>query len=283
MPSVRPVTIPGASEHVISSPGLGDYLISVAASGRTVHTGGAAPQIMPAAGPDAKCRPAVYVVDGNTGFPFVYQTGVLLRPERLAPNALFVGIGYDDIDLPEDWMRLRTRDLTPTADHAGAEWMSRGTPGPVLPDGGGADAFIDFIIGTVKPFIEETYAADPEDATLCGYSFGGLFALHTMFTRPGVFRRYLVGSPSIWWGKQAILGAEAEYAAAHTDLAARVFLSVGGLEGERMTSGLVELDTRLRSRNYPSLQLTTHVFEDETHNSALPATFSRGLRAIFAR
>ena len=37
----------------------------------------------------------------------------------------------------------------------------------------------------------------------------------------------------------------------------------------------------LESRGYPSLQMTRHEFPDETHLLVSPATFSRGLRAVF--
>ncbi len=37
----------------------------------------------------------------------------------------------------------------------------------------------------------------------------------------------------------------------------------------------------LQDRNYPSLQLKTHVFEDKTHLSIGPPALNRGLRAVF--
>jgi hypothetical protein len=67
-----------------------------------------------------------------------------------------------------------------------------------------------------------------------------------------------------------------------------LFLSVGGLEEvvdpneSRMVSNTVEMGKRLSARSYPNLRLTEHVFEGETHLSVIPATFSRGLRALFA-
>ncbi len=40
--------------------------------------------------------------------------------------------------------------------------------------------------------------------------------------------------------------------------------------------------SRLEDRNYPNLRMTIHIFENETHLSVIPATFSRGLREAFA-
>lgn len=50
-----------------------------------------------------------------------------------------------------------------------------------------------------------------------------------------------------------------------------------------MVTNMQAMASVLEQRNYPSLRLTQHVFEGETHLSVIPATLSRGLRAVFAR
>lgn len=40
---------------------------------------------------------------------------------------------------------------------------------------------------------------------LFGHSYGGLFALHALFTKPSSFDIYLAASPSIWWNNRFIL------------------------------------------------------------------------------
>ena len=81
---------------------------------------------------------------------------------------------------------------------------------------------------------------------------------------------------------------EARYAATHNDLPATVFLSVGALEAilepefAAMVANVQELTEVLMSRQYPGLKLISHIFEDETHYSVIPATMSRGLRAVFS-
>jgi hypothetical protein len=80
---------------------------------------------------------------------------------------------------------------------------------------------------------------------------------------------------------------EAAYAAGHTDLPVTIFLSVGALEAifepgfAAMVSNVAKLTETLTSRNYPSLNLISHIFDNETHLSVIPATMSRGLRAVF--
>ena len=74
---------------------------------------------------------------------------------------------------------------------------------------------------------------------------------------------------------------EANYAANNSDLPARVFMSVGTAELDHMITDMEKMAKALRDRSYSSLELMTHVFDGETHLSVIPATMSRGLRAVF--
>jgi predicted alpha/beta superfamily hydrolase len=101
-----------------------------------------------------------------------------------------------------------------------------------------------------------------------------------------MFRRYIIGSPSLWFDDLVTLKFEAEYASKHSDLPARLFMSVGGLE-ERAntesatTTNMKQLQDKLLSRHYPNLHLQTVVFEEETHLSGVAAAISRGLREVY--
>ena len=139
-----------------------------------------------------------------------------------------------------------------------------------------------FLNEELKPFISQRYPnADTNDSAIVGHSFGGLFALHVLFTAPESFDRYVAGSPSPWWGDGALFASEA---AAVLDVDARLFLSFGELETEdRMRNPVLRLDSLLRDGRRSKLTYTLHMFADETHGSVVPATFSRGLREVFKR
>jgi hypothetical protein len=49
----------------------------------------------------------------------------------------------------------------------------------------------------------------------------------------------------------------------------------------RLVTNLQELTETLYERSYPGLDLTTKVFEGETHHSVVPGGYGRGLRALF--
>lgn len=264
-------TIAGSQHYVVQSESIGQaFSIDVLAT------------------PSEEPLPVVYVLDGNLAFALTTATVQLMQIGGELPPMILVGIGYE-VENPLEVMALRTRDLTPTPFQAFVDRAS--AEGSPLPEGirpGGADAFLTFIDQELKPFIAARYNVDAEDQTLVGDSFGGLFALHVLFQGSASFDRYVVGSPSIWWENGKLFGDEKALADRVDDLPVQLFLSVGALEeGPEagpfgMVSNLDRMTKALQSRNYPNLSLTHHVFEGETHLSVVPATISRGLRAVFA-
>lgn len=210
----------------------------------------------------------LYVTDANAEFGMAVETARLN-----APGTVVVGIGYDN---PGQGFAAsgvpRTLDLTPTR-IAGA-------------DSGGAPEFLSFLRDELVPYVESEYHVDSDDRALMGHSFGGLFATYTLLHNQGLFDRFVIASPSIWWDDRTILEMEQAYSESHDALDARVFLSVGSLEettsGFPMTSDMTNFAHTLAERGYEGLELGAHVFEDETHLSVIGAAFSRGIRYIYA-
>lgn len=246
----------------------------------------------PFGAPAGRPLPVVYVLDGDMTFG---AASVIARALQIGPGPLppmlVVGVGYDRHSAgPLGPMALRHRDLTPTIDQRYLT-MARSAPGPlalpprILP--GGADDFLDFLEDELMPFIAARYRVDASDQALIGVSLGGLLTLHALFTRPEAFRRYGAISPSIWWDDRVVLQEEDTLARRASDLEARLYLAVGGLEevpdpAARMVSNLYELDAVLRARAYPSLQARLEVLPDESHMSVFPAALSRALRSLYA-
>ena len=79
---------------------------------------------------------------------------------------------------------------------------------------GGADQFAELIAQRVKPAVAALAKIDPQRQTLWGHSFGGLFALHVLFTRTRDFQAYAVANPSVWWGEGVLLGEQQKLAPA---------------------------------------------------------------------
>jgi hypothetical protein len=253
------VTIPNTELHFVSSEIVGDqFKICIALPKNYAET--------------KKKYPVVYLLDANIFFGLVTDAARLLQFGQGIPEIVIVGIGY-----PNDTqhLTLRNRDYGPT-------------PYDMPEIAGGAEHFLAFLRQELQPYLHERYRIDPDETVLVGDSTGGLFALYTLFHQPEAFTRYIIGSPSIYWDDAVTFEYEARYAATHTDLPVTMFLSVGALEAifepefAAMVANVTKLTEILTARKYPGLKLISHIFEDETHLSVIPATMSRGLRAVFA-
>ncbi|KAI9372965.1 Alpha/Beta hydrolase protein [Aspergillus egyptiacus] len=152
----------------------------------------------------------LYLVDGNA--MILTATEALRRRQSTRPQetwTVVVGIGYPLTDTV--FSPRRSFDLTPPS--------ANYTP-PERPDGtpkdeshGGANEFLAFITDVLEPFI--TMKVFPKVSfakrALFGHSYGGLFVLHALFTRPDRFDVYLAASPSIWWNDRFILSEAAQF------------------------------------------------------------------------
>ncbi len=81
------------------------------------------------------------------------------------------------------------------------------TPVPDAKYGGGhADAYGDFLINEVKPFVDQHYRTQPDAAHtgIMGSSLGGLVSLYLGFQHPEVFGLVGALSPSLWWAHQQL-------------------------------------------------------------------------------
>lgn len=81
-------------------------------------------------------------------------------------------------------------------------WENEGTYDPEYAGSGGkGDSYIDFIVETLKPDIDNNFRTlpDAENTAICGYSLGGLISLYAQAKFPGVFGKALALSPSFWY------------------------------------------------------------------------------------
>lgn len=190
---VQPVTLAHASEFTLHSAATGrDYLIQVAE---------------PQGSPPAGGYPVLYVLDGNAYWPMVRLAHRMFSrhgPYGKPTPLLIVGVGYPGVERFD--FDARAEDYTPAApEHADNRRRGQRSYG-------GAARFLEFIEQQLKPAIGARYPVDEGAQSIVGYSFGGLFVLHVLFTHPDAFANYLAIAPSIWWNDRYILRELAAFA-----------------------------------------------------------------------
>lgn len=258
LPAPRPVELPHTHSLAFAALGGAEYRLLVAIP----------PEPAPVAG-----FPVLILVDGDALFPAALSAARLQAGRSEVTGvcpAVILGIGYPGA-APFDAERRR-RDLLPTD--------------------GGADRFLDLIAGEILAQVERLAPIDRARLSLAGHSFGGLFALHALFARPGLFRSHVAGSPSIWWQECAILRTRERF----LDLPAapsspRLLITVGGQEQSgdeqrdpqraarlrmaRMLDNAAEMAGALTTSGRVACEHV--VFPGENHISVLPAMLSRAV------
>lgn len=241
--------------------------------------------VRPAANPPAGGKKPPLIVTLDADYQFAIAANCLEHlAERAAqaPDAVLVSIAYDGRYAGRRLYRMnRTRDYTPI-------FQPDGGYGPELQThSGGAPLFARVVGDEILPLVEARYGSDPNDRTLIGHSYGGLFGAWMLEAHPEMFSRYLLVSPSLWYGDRFILKPNGVDPPPRLTRPTRVYLAVGSREeqpenGKSMVSDLARFEAALAARGDPNLEVESRVFEDETHASIFPAAFSTGIRRLFA-
>ncbi len=165
---------------------------------------------------------------------------------------------------------VRARDLTPPVQED-----SLG----LRPLAGGADNFLEFLSGELKPYLEENYRTRPY-SILIGHSLGGLFANHALVHRPEVFNAYVSISPSLWWDEQRLV-AQADSAFDHADELVGDFYMTMGNEGNDMLGGALKFAGVLEEKAPDSFRWEFNHMDEEDHGSVPFRSTYYGLEKIF--
>lgn len=141
---------------------------------------------------DAKKYPVIYLLDGSADEDFIHIVGLVQFNSfewiNQVPKSIVVGIATVD----------RRRDFT--------FQTSIKDDAIKYPTTGHSNQFISFIEKELQPYIEAKYHSNT-DKTIIGQSLGGLLASEILLTKPGLFSRYIIVSPSLWWNNGSLLNA----------------------------------------------------------------------------
>lgn len=255
-----PVSIPGSEQFTMKSKGGVEYRIDV--------------WLPPGKDSLRGPFPTFYVLDGNAFFASAAEIyrGHTLQGEW--PHLMIVGVGYPETSpsiFSLGYTINRTRDYTPTRVVG---------EGPVAEAAGHAAEFMTFLKDELMPTIESRYRGDPNDRGIGGHSLGGLFTTYALMHEPGLFSKYWLGSPSLWWDNHTAWKWVVPAVKASTQPQGRAFLTVGGEEGFMVTDMKGLADT-LR-RRFPKLQSASRVYTGESHVTVISGAVSNALRYLYS-
>ena len=136
--------------------------------------------------------------------------------------------------------------------NTGPERMGEYSPFRDAKHGGGrGEAYLRFLIETVKPIIDADFRTQAGRAFtgIAGSSMGGLISLYAFFRRRDVFGFAGVMSPSLWFANGAVL----DWVERQPFAGGRIYIDAGMKEGERTVADVMRLRTSLEQKGYRQL------------------------------
>ena len=137
------------------------------------------------------------------------------------------------------------------------------------PNSGNADAYLEFIVKTLKPQIDSTYRTKTNAKNTCiwGSSLGGLVSFYAVLQYPDVFGKVGCFSPAFWVNKSDIFQKMENTPQFNT----KIYLLCGDKENkENMVSNMEEMETLINSKRCECKKLNKSVIvKDGEHNEKL--------------
>jgi len=208
--------------------------------------------------------PVLYMTDGDSHINHTSSSIEFLTENGRMPDLIVVGVTNTD----------RTRDLTPvksTTKNAAGELQ--------FSTSGGADNFLKFFETELIPEIEKQYRVQPY-RIFAGHSLGGLFAIHAMITKPGLFNSYVAVSPSLQWENGEELKRAEDFLKNQKELKVTLFASIGNETGG-ISECFDSFKELLSKTNIKDFAWQAERFADEDHGSVVLRSHYFGLRKVY--
>jgi predicted alpha/beta superfamily hydrolase len=208
--------------------------------------------------------PVLYMTDGDAHMGHTASTIEFLTQNGRISDLIVVGVTNTD----------RTRDLTP------AKSTDKNPAGELrFPTSGGADNFLKFFETELIPEIEKEYRVQPY-RILAGHSLGGLFAVHAMITKPGLFNSYIAVSPSLQWENSDELKRVEAFLKNQKESKVTLFTSIGNEPGA-IGEDFDKFKDMLSKSNIKGFEWQAERMADEDHGSVVLRSHYFGLRKVY--
>ena len=152
-------------------------------------------------------------------------------------------------------------------EHGGEERVNEYTPWPNNKYGGGkGKAYVDFIVNTLKPYIDKSYRTKPEKehTAIIGSSLGGLISFYAGLQYPEVFGKVGALSTSFWFSDEVFNFTKEQ----GNQKDQKLFLLVGGKEGGSMDSDMYKIEKILIDSGFNKNNLISKLNKEAKHNEA---------------
>lgn len=208
--------------------------------------------------------PVLYMTDGDSHINHTSSSIEFLTESGRMPDVIVVGVTNTD----------RTRDLTPLKS------SNKNAAGELqFPTSGGADNFLKFFETELIPEIEKQYRVQPY-RIFAGHSLGGLFAIHALISKPGLFNSYVAVSPALQWENGAELKRAEDFLKAQKEMKVTLFVSIGNEPGA-IGESFDNFKELLSKTSIKGFEWQAERMADEDHGSVVLRSHYFGLRKVY--
>jgi predicted alpha/beta superfamily hydrolase len=133
--------------------------------------------------------------------------------------------------------------------------------------GGNADNYVDFIVKTLKPYIDKNYRTKPKskNTIIMGSSLGGLVSYYAALKYPDVFGKVGAFSPSFWFSNKIYTLTEQT-----PKIKTKIYFLCGDKESDDMVKDMTKMEHLLDTKRCYCLHLTkSKIVKDGEHNEKL--------------
>lgn len=244
----RPATSP-AFEHL---PALrGDYFpLTSSHTRRQYHVYVRLPEGYDAS--KSRTYPVIYLLDGDSLFPLLAPTHLLLNIDEGLPEAILVGIAYGSFE--------------PSINKRNIDFAVAGAP-----------KFLSFMKDELIPQIERRYKTDPSRRTLVGQSLGGHFVLWSAVEDPNLFWAAIASNASFPEPRDNLLRAPSVRSAGQAHIAL--------ISGTRDTPQRMQYATdwvhHWTAHPEPPWQVRHFIIDGGTHSASIGRAYREAMVWLF--
>lgn len=216
--------------------------------------------------------PVIYLLDGSADEDFIHIVGIVQYNtfawvDRI-PQSIIVGIANTN---------RKKNFISPS---------KRESDNRLIPDNGGSEEFISFIEKELQPYIKAKYKTT-DDRTIIGQSLGGLLATEILFTKPQLFNKYIIISPSLWWRDGYLLNSQPSILNRDYTTSTSIYIGVGkegsidGSKNHIMENDAKLLAEKIRKSQSSNIKVYFDYLPEENHATVTHQAVFNAFRLLY--
>jgi predicted alpha/beta superfamily hydrolase len=131
---------------------------------------------------------------------------------------------------------------------------------------GEGDQYVDFLVKTLKPFIDKNYRTlkEKNNTFIAGSSMGGLISMYAVLKYPNVFGGAGVFSPAFWVAPKIFDDIKNK----GSEVNSRIYFYAGDKENEQMVPDMIKAHNEMMKVSKPVNNFVSTVDSEAMHNEA---------------